>query len=111
MQKWAVNVASSLCSKEVEALMSTKDDPLRTTQKTLSWAILNGWNADHLREYIEKHAPTIWRIFETIACGSHKMAAKEAVQASQTTQIQAPRLVCNFFICYSKRMHRTECLA
>lgn len=110
MQKWAIDLVSSLCTKEAEALMSTKDNPLRTTQKALSWAILNGWKADQLRRYIEVHAPTIWRLFEVIARRGSETAVERAEGAS-TTRIQASRLVRNVFICYSERTHRTECLA
>lgn len=75
MQQWAVNVVSSMCAGEAEALMSTKDNPLRLTRQTLSWAILNGWNVDRLRKYIETHAPTTWRLFSDIAHKGDKTAA------------------------------------
>ena len=59
-QHWAISIVSSICEEKSGALTETQGHPLQMSRRALLWAILHGWNTEHLRSYIQSIAPTIW---------------------------------------------------
>jgi len=84
VQRWAIGMVSSMCLEEADALMRTRDHPLRTSRQTLSWAILHGWDIEHLHKYMQSHAPTIWRPMIDISKKRHQTGTEGNPPASQS---------------------------
>jgi len=91
MQRWAIGMVSSMCLEEADALMRTRDNPLRMSWQTLSWAILHGWDIEHLRKYMQSHAPTIWRLMIDISKKRHQTGTEGNPIASQSRR--APEVI------------------
>jgi len=86
MQRWAIGVVSSVCLEEAEALMKTRDNPLRMSRQSLSWAILHGWDIEHLRKYMQSHAPTIFRLMNDISKKKRQTGTEGNVPAPRSRQ-------------------------